>query len=281
MKNFFWFLTVPADEREQALFNIAYRASLNTLLIGLTVLFIIFSLSTHPITTDFIMVICAGLVFASYIAGWTTLRTEELTHTYASARSKELPRLRNFVLTLLSITLIFVGTIYFTPFDYFDLLLSLGATTYGIAVAYTIRSLKGVPDHIRLLVSVFLPGFGIAFAHYRTSTVLKRFFLGLAFTISYIAILIAVIVGVRVIVAEPFIIATNAFVPDLIEGQSVIVDKTDRTFEPGEYVISKTSDDKRIVSKVLAVNENELIVETSSVELTVPLVSVIGPVLTR
>jgi hypothetical protein len=215
-------------------------------------------------------------VFASYIAGWTTLRTEELTHTYASARSKEPPRLRNLVFTLVFMTLIFVGSIYVTPFDYLDLLVTLGASTYGIAAAYTIHSLKGVPDHIRLLVGIFLPGFGLAFAHYRNSAVLTRLFLGLAFTVSYIATLIAVIVGVRVVVAEPFIIATNVFAPDLIEGQSVIVDKTDTVFGPGEYVIVKMSDDKRIVSKVLEVSENDLIVETSSGQTTVSLESVIG-----
>ncbi len=278
MKNVFWFLHKPANERESAVFDKAYRNSLHLLWLSLAFLTIAFAtLGNLKISSNWLAGILFLLLVTSYSAGWVTLKDEDLT--YASATTIPLPRPANYLSKILVILALGFIMSYAAPAMYFSILIIVTVFIAAVLSVWSWRVTTSLPTYIRVPISLFLPAFGIAFAYHRNRQTSMRVFLGLVYMMTHLIAIMALIVSIRIFVVEPLVIATNTFEPELVSGQRVLINKVEQHFQPGDFVLIKGTNGRKLVAKVIDVQATEARVQTSVGEMTVMPDQIIGIVI--
>lgn len=277
MKNFLWFIHKPADEREETLFNTAYRNSLAALWIGISFLFITsYYLAEATFQASFLCIASLLLLFTSYLSGWISLRNEDLT--YKKEGIKKLPQAWLFLLFFVMIQALAFTMVYFFPEKYFSIFIVSIVAIEILLMTWAFESTKYLSTHIRLIVSLIIPTIATPFAYFRQKSLLKRVLIALGFNVLIAISILGGISMVRALIVEPIMIGTTIFEPELKNGQSVLIDKRAHQYNQNDYIILK-DEQGLMVAKIVAIKNEEVLITTSTGEKNISLEKISGKIL--
>ncbi len=259
MKFLFWSDFEPADEREAHLYANAYRRSLFFLWQAFPIIFMLLLVLPGDIQISHttVLIVSVVLVLGSFLAGWTVLRGQGVAMKKRVIKKHEWTL--TFYLHLVSI-LFFMSLIAVSTGPALYFIAGLGLLV-GISVANILwlwQWTKGRPLHIRLLIIVFLREFALGYMAGGTTKKWMRVLQAIGFAIGIGALLMTFFVLSRTYFVEPFVITTDAFAPEVQNGDYVLVDKQLMSVEVGELVIFRTSDDDKAVVGRVESREGEI-----------------------
>jgi hypothetical protein len=155
MKNLFWFIHKPADEREQQLLNTAYYYALSVMWVGVS-LFLVsrFWFSDSATISSFkLYFIAITLLLVSYITGWVTLRKEELS---GQSHHKSFPYWQA-ACALAALYLYVIVALIFAPQTYFIQIKILSYGTWIITAVWMWKHSKSWSLHTRITAIILAP----------------------------------------------------------------------------------------------------------------------------
>ncbi len=278
MKNFFWFIHRPADEREQHLFNLAYQRALGTLWLGLS--FIVVLLWVLPLapSNNYLLIITSFLLLASYVSGWLTIRKEDLS--FLREEEKNL-KASSFILAI--IIVLTLGTFYmYSLFDYPTKYIAIaGFMTFVplqiILTVWSWLSTRFWNKHVRILISVIFPIWGIAFAYYKNWSLTKKIAIAAFYNILPFIIVFMWAIGLKSFIGEKVLVGTTIFEPSLKKGEIVMINKKDKNYLPKDIIVIK--DEKGLIlGEILDLTEDFLTIKTSEGIKEVKLTDILGKI---
>lgn len=267
----------PADEREQVLYQKAYRQSLNWLWISLAILAVLFYYTAaKTVNAGDIFLLALAVLIISYFGGWYVLRREELVY-----QDDELNRnfsSKKFWGALLVLYLYVVIAMAVSPQAYLIHVLILIFGLYLLMLIWAWALTKNLDTHIRIILSLIFPYITIPLFTSKNRHILYRLakIVGFNFAIPISAMIFVGIV--RLFLVSPIIIGTNAFEPELHEGAWMLVSKTDKTFDVNDYIV--VNDNGPRVGRIIRQQNDKLLVKFASEEKSVNKHEIEGTLLT-
>jgi hypothetical protein len=282
MKNFFWFMHKPVDEREEALYGKAYRRALSVLWTGLAIILIVGGTyvtnrdkDIYIFNTNTAKII---LLVLSYLSGWLLLRKEELS--YSQTSDPLAPRFsKRFWFWLAVINAAVLLVMFINPKTYIVDIFVLVFGYFILLINWSWRTTRKFSAHVRILLTVFVPFIAIPLGLSQGKSLGRKVASVISFALGLVALPLIVIALVRLFIVFPVIINTTAFQPDLKQGTYMLVDKTARKYSQNDYAVVKDKNELLVV-QVVAVNPDNLTVKTSSDQRTIPKNGVEGKIIT-
>lgn len=242
MKNFLWFLHKPTDEREQALYHVAYQRVLFFLL-GLFLIFSLFtgffSLGEHTFSAPvWILDLGVDLVFLVCIfLGWNVVRKEEL-----ESLSQKVTQPQRISLILGSLVLVLVVGLtlgHFFP-AWFLLIYMLTALLSWIVISifswYSLQ--KSIPVLLRVYLTILYPLFVLVFSRLPSKITVWKFISSsiLGFFL-HILLFLTITFGFLFATGTPYYVSTNAFAPELPQGERILATKSFGSLAVNDFIV--------------------------------------------
>lgn len=280
VKNFFWFLKKPTDERENVIYNLAYSRAFKFIMFALAIIFIVSAKADFDFPTYLIFFVTLLLLVLTHMIGWATLKNEDLSSDEASISTKK-PLWLLYVVPGIFIVYATVVVFLFSQNDYILKLFVLGfGLMQLLLIIYSFVITKRMPVYIRVLLSVLYPLFAIFLVtskNYNKSKI-KAIAESIGYNLILAFISLVLVLGSRMFIFTPFYSATDYFEPDLKKGQYMIVNQVSKKFYAGEYVVYKNQENRFVIGKVKGVAGNTLQLETSAGEVNVESNKVLGKI---
>jgi hypothetical protein len=276
-RNFFWFLRDPADEREQALYNRAYRRALLVLWCGIAVVLFVGGVTVEPATSTVIVTGTEILLLVSYLAGWSALRSEPLE--YKTVKIQRRPPFWLLLVVqavaMLALWLILIAQ----PGLYIVIAFLHVISSQFIFMVWSWEWTKPFPVHTRILGTIIfaMEIVGLLLAY--PGKMWKRVALAVIVPLGFIVLSTLYVIFFLRSVVMPIYVATNAFEPELRENSTVLVDSTDVDLSVGDYVVIEAIDGSLVIGRVTEIEGGTVLLQFASSTESVPRDRVVGTVI--